>query len=845
MRPRPPATARCSCSLLVLAALGAALACSTDDSRNGGRIEPVVHLADRLAGARIEAGPAPDVAASERTWSFAEPRPEWRIVDERALPRLAGVTLSPAAQGVRLALREPARRQSFIYAGGVAVDLEPTPLGAWERVLVRARSRERFGGITLAYNLADEGAIPGDERFFLSTDEAPPVFSDGSEQTYAIPLRPRPGHDATTPLVSLAVFVGAPAPAALDLVEVTLVPRGASFLEPHGVRAVTREGFTRHTLFARTPAAITYRVPLGRADARLDFALTSAGGDAITYRVTAKGADGAARPLFEETIADGATWQQRSIDLAALAGSTAELTLAAESAQAGAVALWGAPIVSSRPAAGRRPPNVVFYVIDGAGADLMSLYGYNRRTTPFLERLAEEGVVFERAYSNATWTQPSTASFMTSLQHSVLGGLRRGIHSTPVPASATTMAERFRRAGYQTAAFTSNPNAGRLIGLERGVDLTRDVEEGNHSISSVTLHERFWRWREQYPGAPWWVHFQTTDVHEPHEPVPPFAGLWVSGVERAQLAAWNQRMFEVAGGEFGRTSILAWYDLALERAGIDRVAFYTLMNGLHDETMAHQDHHLGRFVERLKAQGEWENTIFVVAADHGHPAGTFARFGRGKIDPEPAAWEGALFDAYATRIPLLVVWPNQIAGERRVEDPVSMIDLLPTLLDLTGLPAAEVVQGQSLAPLLRGLPMRHRPVIFDEFRVDDTTAAMIGNLEIVDGRWGASLEIAPVAPGADPRLGRHAVPAGGRWGALHPYYPEVPRLLLYDLWNDPFALQAVNAEHPELVERYTRRLLEHWRANEVLFQRFHEEEAGGKPLDPEQLRQLRALGYIQ
>ncbi|HEX9799541.1 MAG TPA: sulfatase [Thermoanaerobaculia bacterium] len=832
---------RCAATFAVPALFLGLASCTLEE---GGRVEPVVHLADRLDRAVLTTSAAPDVAAGERSWSFTEPRPEWRVVDERTLPRLVPVTFTPSAEGTRLALGEPARRQSFIYLGGVAIDLEPTPLGGWERVLVRARSRQRFGGLTVAYNLDEEGALPSDERFFASTDEAPPVFSDGSEQVYSIPLRPRPGHGATTPLRSLGVFAGAPAPAALELVAVTLVPRGASYLEPHGARAVTRAGSTYHTLYAHTPATLTFRVPLAREGARFDFALTSEAGEAITYRVAARSAGGAATPLFEETVDDAASWRQRTLDLTAFAGAAAELTLEAASERPGAVALWGAPIVSSRPPGAARRPNVVFYVIDGAGADLMSLYEYNRRTTPYLERLAAEGVVFEHAYSNSTWTQPSTASFMTSLQHSVLGGLRRGMHSTPVPASATTMAERFRRGGYQTAAFTSNPNAGRLIGLERGVDRLHDVGSGHHGTSTVELHERFWRWREESPGAPYWVHFQTTDVHEPHAPAAPFAGLWVSGVERAQLGEWDQQLFRVAGAEFGRTSILAWYDLALERAGVDRVAYYTLRNGLHDETMAHQDYQLGRFVDRLKATGAWESTIFVVAADHGHPAGTFARFGRGKIDPEPDPWEGALFDSYSTRVPLLVVWPGRIPGGRRSEDPVSMIDVLPTLLDLAGLPKPEVAQGESLAPLLHGRPMRHRPVILDEFRIDDTSGEMIGNLEIVDGRWGASLEIAPVAPGGDPRRGRHAVPAGGRWGALHPFFPEVPRLLLYDLWNDPFALKAVNAAHPDLVERYTRLLLEHWKANQALFQRFHEEE-GTKPLDPEQLRQLRALGYIQ
>ena len=87
------------------------------------------------------------------------------------------------------------------------------------------------------------------------------------------------------------------------------------------------------------------------------------------------------------------------------------------------------------------------------------------------------------------------------------------------------------------------------------------------------------------------------------------------------------------------------------------------------------------------------------------------------------------------------------------------------------------------------------------------------------------------------------MPAGGRWGAVHPFYPEAPRLLLYDLWNDPFARRAVNDEHPELVLHYRSLLLERWRAQRALAQRF--DAAESEPLDAEQLEQLRALGYIR
>jgi arylsulfatase A-like enzyme len=725
---------------------------------------------------------------------------------------------------------------------------------------VRARSSDRFGGVTVAYNLDEPGAVPDFMHFFIGGDEVPPIFNDGSTQTYAIPLRPRsarphgPGPAAqfreetatSAPpadhrLRELGVFFGAPGSAQVDLLEVRLVPRGAGFPDARGVRSIVRGGETRHTLFAHAPARLAWRLALP-AGARLDFALTAEAGSEVTYRVAVEPAGGAREVLFDETVSGAGDWLQRTVALAKSA-VTATVTLEAESARPGAVAFWAAPIVSG--GARGAKPNVVFYVIDGGGADLMSVYGYHRRTTPFLERLAaEEAALFEHAYSNSTWTQPSTASFMTSLHHSVLGGLRRGMHSTPVPATATTMAERFRAAGYQTGVFTSNPNCGRIIGVERGVDRMRDGETENSSTSSVELHDEFWKWRAESPGAPYWVHFQTSDVHEPNLPEPPFAHTYVTPEERARLDAWENRLFQVAGAEFGQMAIAAWYDLALGRAEIPRADYYRIRRGLYDETMAHQDHQLARFVEQLEARGEWENTIFVVAADHGHPAGTFARFGRGEFEPKPAEWEGALLDSYATRVPLIVSWPARIEGGRRFAQPVSMIDLLPTLLELAGLPAAEVAQGQSLAPTLYGRTQQLRPVVFDEFRVDEATGELVGNLELLDGRWGASLEIGPVPPGVDPARGRHAVPAGGRWGAKHAYFPEAPRLLLYDLERDPFVRKAVNAEHPELVERYTRRLVELWKAQQALAVRFQSAE-GEKALDPEQLRQLKALGYIQ
>ena len=87
----------------------------------------------------------------------------------------------------------------------------------------------------------------------------------------------------------------------------------------------------------------------------------------------------------------------------------------------------------------------------------------------------------------------------------------------------------------------------------------------------------------------------------------------------------------------------------------------------------------------------------MIGADHGHPAGTFARFGRGLFEPQPEPWQGALFDSYATRVPLIFVWPGRICRAAAAStEPVSMIDVLPTILELAR-PAARRGRAGALA----------------------------------------------------------------------------------------------------------------------------------------------------
>ena len=155
------------------------------------------------------------------------------------------------------------------------------------------------------------------------------------------------------------------------------------------------------------------------------------------------------------------------------------------------------------------------------------------------------------------------------------------------------------------------------------------------------------------------------------------------------------------------------------------------------------------------------------------------------------------------------------------------------------------MQGQSLAPLLLGNEgWEPRPVILDEFDVDPDTDELRGTIEVIDGRWAASLFI-------DPRPGAQALPLRGhhdgvpdKKAAWKQRPQNVPRLLLYDLWSDPRAFYSVHEEHPDQVEYYTAFLEAQFEAHQALAKQFTRSEQV-LALTQEQLETLRSLGYIQ
>ncbi|MGH7475317.1 MAG: sulfatase-like hydrolase/transferase [Longimicrobiales bacterium] len=826
-----------------------------------------LHLEDHLEAATIEGSEVPANSLQPVEWRFDQPQSDWRATPQWP-STVDAATLTRTTEGLRVTLTEGTDTRSLIpgwtgtLVAGIHVDLPDWNRGDWADVVIRARadSASSVTGFGLRFNLRDGRPTTTDfQSPYQFGGQNSPIVRDGSIQTYRLradwssttwnstgaPPRAGAGRPWQGPWRQLALWFWTDGkPGSIDLLSVTVVPKRAAYADSlAGRREIDRGGVLHPALFTHAPSALQWRVRVPDGG-RLGLALTTLEDRApVSFSVVVTASRDTT--VFHELVTDETSWHPHSIDLSAFAGQTVDLSLRTESESAGAIGFWASPILSGDAgahAARRRPPNVILYVIDGAGADLMSLYGYNRPTTPNLERLSAEGVVFERAHSNSAWTKPSTASFMTSLHHSALGGFRS--YGDRIPEAAPIMAERFHDAGYQTASFTFHPNAGRGSALNRGVDRFQDSHRPgqDHNESSRFLQAEFWSWREAYPGSPYWAHFQVTDVHEPQVPVPPYRGMFVSAAQSDRFNDWKEQI-ERAGGwnraARGEMSLSAHYRETMEQLGIDRIEFYDTQRGLYDETMAYTDHQLGRFVEHLKGRGEWENAILIVTADHGHPAGSHTRFGRELFEPLPPDTEGAFFDSYRTRVPLVFIAPGRLPEGVRIREAVSLIDLLPTVLDLAGLPPLERTQGRSLVPLMRGdANWETRPVILEQVERDVLTDELTGHIEMIDGRWGASLEIWPERGPREPPV------QPSRWEAKARLHVDgQPRLLLYDLWEDPFTRANVNDRYPELVEKYMRLLEEQWQAHLAMAALY--EPAGSVELSAEQLETLRALGYIR
>jgi arylsulfatase len=334
---------------------------------------------------------------------------------------------------------------------------------------------------------------------------------------------------------------------------------------------------------------------------------------------------------------------------------------------------WGAPYVVCQvdrigdPAPPERP-NVVFVSIDTLRADHLGTYGYRRATSPTLDQLADESLVFERAFATAPWTLPSHASMFTGLypeEH----GAGRSTPRAPLPEGIPTLAEILQAAGYRTFAFTAGGAMRRSSGLDRGFTLWSDRTRATLRSVLPAIFDRI----GVHDERPFFLFLHTYDVHGPYER-PPDARAFRSDEHdpRVPLPEW-ERILGTGHHRYQR----------FERFGglEDVVAAY-------DSGIRFVDDGLAELFARLKELDVWDDSLVVVTSDHGE-----SLYDRG-------LYVGHTYTLHddVIRVPLLVRLPKARRAAR-LQGLVDLTDLLPLVLEEVGVPVPEGLSGSN--PLLR------------------------------------------------------------------------------------------------------------------------------------------------
>jgi arylsulfatase A-like enzyme len=368
-------------------------------------------------------------------------------------------------------------------------------------------------------------------------------------------------------------------------------------------------------------------------------------------------------------------------------------------------------------------PNVLVIVVDTLRRDHLSTYGYTRPTSPRIDRIASQGAVFEKAFTPAPWTLPAHASLFTGLYpatHLTDSG------ETRLDPSVPTLAAALQASGYRTASFVANAWVTAATGLDRGFDRVEffgaDGLIGSSFIRLATerllmvlnlngardtggraLTARLSEWIRESKASdkPFFAFANYMEAHEPYGTVPDsyFSSYLDAPVSSTIGRQWlrDTPVFlcspcstqAASNAADGLTCVNDRWDVSARRQA-DATALY-------DAGIRFIDDQIGAIDDLIAQLGILDNTLVIVTGDHGESLGEHDTFGH-----------GALLYNEVLRVPLVVRYPKAFTAGSRVDTPVSLLDIFPTVQEIAGLPGIRGLQGNSLRDqeALAGRPAR-------------------------------------------------------------------------------------------------------------------------------------------
>lgn len=315
-------------------------------------------------------------------------------------------------------------------------------------------------------------------------------------------------------------------------------------------------------------------------------------------------------------------------------------------------------------------PNILLIVVDCLRADHLTCYGYHRNTSPEMDQLAQEGLLFQHAYSSASWTKPSVASLFTSLYPN-----RHGVTALPdlLPGASLTLAEILKNEGYHTYCFIGgNSFLRKAFNFHQGFDV---FENGQYKeLSAEVLTDRFLAALAKLQPSPrerFFAYLHFMDVHLPYHKNK-YNLLFAEPGEKGELYPFEP-------GDINKTR-LRQKTASNQLSPRDKKHLVSLYDG----QVRFVDHYIGKIVSRLKETHLLEHTLVVITSDHGEEF-----------------WEHHNVEHGHTLYEELIHVPLIMAGNRlpcsRINLRNSLIDVLPTILEQAGIRSgASPLQGTDL-----------------------------------------------------------------------------------------------------------------------------------------------------
>jgi arylsulfatase A-like enzyme len=385
-------------------------------------------------------------------------------------------------------------------------------------------------------------------------------------------------------------------------------------------------------------------------------------------------------------------------------------------------------------------PNILLITLDTTRADHLSCYGYNRLTTPNLDKFARAAVLYKNAYATAPWTLPSHASIFTGMYPTKHGADYNVTHAqiacylsekqkgkkfdieelhnrsiSPLSKGNRTLAEILSERGYRTAGIIGSPYCATVYGISRGFDYYDETflyvgdditfylvyQVANlffplndlftrygylHKRVASQLNKAAFEWLGKNHHQPFFLFLNYFDAHYPYLPPPPYNSLFGRG-DRGLIKSLNPRG--------GASYLVATWNLiqSVLSANIRLTPKEKeLLISQYDGELCYLDHNLGLLFDRLKALNAYDNTLIIITSDHGESFGE-----HGLVLHMPALYEELI------RIPLIIKYPFTSARHDVVEQQVSLVDLLPTLLSYLDYPIPSGIDGSILGASKRPL----------------------------------------------------------------------------------------------------------------------------------------------